>query len=129
MTDIFPSVSLVQLEESYVVARLDPHATVDVSRALSVTRTSRELSLVCVDSDVPADAVIDGPWVAFYTEGAIAFGTTGVVAAMTTPLADIGCPVFVVSTFDGDLVLVPAGRRDDAVIAMTAAGHRISVNG
>lgn len=126
MTDTFPSVSLRQLDEPYVVARLEPRATVDVSRALSVTRTTRELSVVCVDSEVPAGAVTDGPWVAFYTEGTIAFGTTGVVTAMTAPLADIGCPVFVISTFDGDLVLVPASRRDDAVTALTDAGHRIS---
>lgn len=58
--------------------------------------------------------------------GAIAFETTGVVAGLVTPLAEIGCPVFVVSTFDGDILMVPTTRRAHALNALQAAGHVIA---
>lgn len=44
-------------------------------------------------------------------------------AALLVPLAEAGVPVFVASTFDADLVFVPAARRDAAIGALRAAGH------
>ncbi|WP_338889155.1 ACT domain-containing protein [Rhodococcus sovatensis] len=41
-------------------------------------------------------------------------------------LADIGCPVFVVSTFDGDILMVPTSRRAHAIDALRAAGHVVA---
>ncbi|MBY6348896.1 ACT domain-containing protein [Rhodococcus corynebacterioides] len=79
--------------------------------------------MVCPRSRVPVGAATDGPWTAFYTDGTIAFDTTGIVAGLTLPLANIQCPVFVISTFDGDLILVPTSRRADAITAWTESGH------
>ena len=47
------------------------------------------------------------------------------LSAIVAPMADGGMPVMVASTFDADLVLVPAERLDDAVSALRAAGHRV----
>ena len=43
-----------------------------------------------------------------FIEGPLAFGLTGVVSGLTTPLAETGIGVFVVSTFDTDYLLVKA---------------------
>ncbi|REE99911.1 ACT domain-containing protein [Thermomonospora umbrina] len=50
---------------------------------------------------------------------------TGMLAALVGPLADARIPVFVASTYHADLVLVPERRLDDAVTALTTAGHRV----
>jgi hypothetical protein len=47
---------------------------------------------------------------------------TGMLSAIVAPLAAAGVPVWVVSSFDGDLVLVPTDRLEiDEPIATTRA--------
>ncbi|MEV7801671.1 ACT domain-containing protein [Microbispora sp. NPDC088329] len=49
----------------------------------------------------------------------------GMLAAVVGPLAEAAIPVFVASTFHGDLVLVPEPRITDAVAVLEEAGHRV----
>ena len=74
----------------------------------SITRTPSELSVVCPEDDLPPsiDRDVERPWNAFALEGPIPFGVTGVLASLTAPLAEAGVPVFVLSTYDTDLLLV-----------------------
>ena len=76
----------------------------------SITRTPHELSVVCAEDDLPpsVDSDVERDWRAFEVEGPLAFGLTGVVSGLTTPLAETGIGVFVVSTFDTDYLLVKA---------------------
>jgi hypothetical protein len=50
----------------------------------------------------------------------------GMLSALVAPLADGGVPVWVASSFDGDLVLVPADRLDEAVELLRRVGHRVA---
>jgi hypothetical protein len=50
---------------------------------------------------------------------------TGMLSAIVAPLAVGGLPVWVVSSYDGDVVLVPAGRLDEACELLQAAGHQV----
>jgi hypothetical protein len=50
---------------------------------------------------------------------------TGMLSAIVAPLAAGGVPVWVVSSYDGDLVLVPADRLDEASEVLQAAGHQV----
>ena len=50
---------------------------------------------------------------------------TGMLSAIVAPLAAGGVPVWVVSSYDGDLVLVPADRLDEACEVLQAAGHQV----
>ncbi len=74
----------------------------------SVTRTPRELSVVCAEDDLPpsVDRDVERDWRAFEVVGPLPFGLTGVVSGLTAPLAAAGIPVFVVSTYDTDVLLV-----------------------
>lgn len=74
----------------------------------SLTRTPTELSLVCPVEDLPpsVDEHVEKPWRAFALEAPVPFETTGVIASLTVPLAEAGIPVFVLSTYDTDLLLV-----------------------
>jgi hypothetical protein len=47
---------------------------------------------------------------------------TGMLSAIVAPLAAGGVPVRVVSSYDGDLVLVPTDRLDEASEVLQAAG-------
>ena len=50
------------------------------------------------------------------------FSLVGVVASLTTPLANAGVGVFVVSTFDTDYLLVKASDVERAINALRGAG-------
>jgi uncharacterized protein len=50
---------------------------------------------------------------------------TGMLSAIVAPLAAGGVPVWVVSSYDGDLVLVPADRLDEASEVLQVAGHQV----
>lgn len=51
---------------------------------------------------------------------------TGMLSAIFAPLGAGGVPVRVAASFDGDLVLVPADRTDEAAELLRRAGHRRS---
>lgn len=126
-----PEVTLSAIEDELVLARLDPAQGVppDIfsqrATVISVTRTGNEISVVCPASLAPAEAKIDGPWCAWYVQGPIPFGFTGVIQAVVSPLSSRGIPVFVVSTFDSDVIMVPAHEKTKAEAAFARAGHTV----
>lgn len=91
-----------------------------------IGRTDSEISLVCPTSDVPKGATDreDG-WRGFRVRGPLDFSLTGVLAGLSGILADHGIPIFAVSTFDTDYILVKAGDLDRASGALKRAGHEI----
>ena len=50
---------------------------------------------------------------------------TGMLSAIVAPLAAARVPVWVASSFDGDLVLVPTDRLDEASGVLQAVGHQV----
>jgi len=73
----------------------------------SLTRTPRELSIVCAEDDLPPSVEhVERDWRAFEVVGPLPFTLTGVVSGLTSPLAAAGIPVFVISTHDTDYLLV-----------------------
>src|SRR5271165_947845 len=72
----------------------------------SVTRTADELSIVCAADRVPEEHQPKSRWACFKLEGPFAFSEVGVLASVIGPLAESGVPIFAVSTFDTDYVLV-----------------------
>ena len=89
----------------------------------SLTRTPWELSVVCSEDDLPPSVHehVERGWRAFTIEGPLPFTLTGVVSGLTSPLAAAGIPVFVISTFDTDYLLVKAADFATASDLLAAA--------
>ena len=69
----------------------------------------------------------DDAWVALWNGDAVhPPDATGMLAAIVAPLAAGGVPVWVAAGYDGDLVLVPADRVDEASELLRRAGHRVT---
>ena len=51
---------------------------------------------------------------------------TGVMASLATPLGNAGIPLFAISSYDTDFILVPVDRVTDAATALEAAGHEVN---
>lgn len=89
-------------------------------------RTDEELSLVCLAASVPEDADrTESGWSMLRVEGPLDFSLTGVLAGLSGRLADAGIPLFAVSTYNTDYILVKTERLSDAIAALRAAGHAI----
>jgi hypothetical protein len=53
------------------------------------------------------------------------FSVVGVLASLTTPLAEAGISVYAISTFDTDYLLVKEKDRAAAVEALRGRGHSV----
>lgn len=125
-----PCLSLQLLEGTLAVCRLAPQEPVPswaFSAGLigSVTRTTEELSVVCSEASVPLGVCCERGWRALKVQGPLAFSLTGILDALTDPLAQTGISIFAVSTFDTDYLLVREAQLEAAMAALRAAGHSL----
>jgi len=125
-----PSVNLKKLQGHYAVARLAAAEALpnwaDGPGFVSISRTEDELSVVCLADRMPASVKQDGGWTCYQFVGPFAFDETGIVSSVIGPLSDQGLGIFVVSTFDGDHLLLKTATADRAEAALLLAGHRLA---
>ena len=88
--------------------------------------TGKEISLVAETEYLPQGYVEreDG-WRAFVVEGQLDFSLVGVLAGISSALAESGIPLFVISTYDTDYLLVKEGDYDAAGDALKKKGYII----
>jgi len=89
----------------------------------SIARTSDELSIVCLAAQVPSEIQHDNGWACLKLHGPFPFSETGILSSFVQPLADRAIPIFAISTFDTDYVLVKNEWLEKAVEALMEAGH------
>ena len=116
-----------QLRGPYAIVRLAADAPVPdwATRGdfTSITRTADELSIVCPADNVPPD--VDSPhrWICLKLEGPFPFELTGVLLSFIEPLSRNGVPIFAISTYDTDYVLIQEEWAGAGLNALQAAGH------
>ncbi|MEM1118670.1 MAG: ACT domain-containing protein [Bacteroidota bacterium] len=91
----------------------------------SVTRTEAELSVVCAEASIPEAVQVERGWRALRVRGPLVFDLTGILASLTAPLAEAEIPVFSISTFDTDVILVRETDLEAAIDALCKAGHEV----
>ncbi len=115
--------------DRYSVCRLDADAPWPdppaPGRLYSATRTPDELSVLCVTGHEPSGAEVESGWRALHIVGPLAFDLVGIIASVTVPLAAADVGVFVVSTYDTDLVLVRDEDLEGAIAVLADAGHPV----
>ena len=120
---------LTVLGERLSICRLDAGEEVPAWAArgpfFSVTRTSDELSVVCLEEVVPESISRERDWRALRLEGPLDLSMVGILANVAVPLAEAGVSIFAVSTFDTDYVLVREEQLDLAVGTLRARGYRV----
>jgi hypothetical protein len=123
-------VRLRTLPDSYAVVRLQPGSDlpewVDMGPFRSVTRTDHEVSVVCRDHDVPEGESVDRGWTVLEAMGPLDFSLSGIIASLIQPLADAKLPIFVISTFESDYVLIRSADLARAADALEEAGHEFA---
>ena len=122
-----PTVRLSLLNDVYGIARLAPDAPhpawASGAGFTSLSRTTTELSVVCRDQLIPSNVRADRQWRCIQLVGPFAFDQTGIVLSVIRPLSEAGIGIFVISTYDGDVVLVKAPDLSRSKTLLIGAGH------
>ncbi|HEY6338207.1 MAG TPA: ACT domain-containing protein [Candidatus Sulfotelmatobacter sp.] len=118
-----------QLRGSYAIVRLAPKAEIPAwatsGEFTSVTRTADEISVVCSAKNIPED-ISSGPrWTCLKLEGPFLFSQTGILLSFIQPLSGNGVPIFAVSTYDTDYVLIQEEHMSGVVELLRKAGHEL----
>lgn len=116
------------LEPEFTVCKLDSLAGFDLAAPFFfLAQTGREISLVCPSDALPENATEAEPgWRAFRVAGTLDFSLVGVIARISAALAAGGVPLFVVSTFDTDYVLVKREKLQTARALLEEEGNVFS---
>lgn len=109
------------LDGSYVLDRTADDTDVALRTDVLAVVSGPDGSTVMRRDDTNEDA-----WTALWNgDEAHDVQATGMLSAIVTPLAAAGVPVWVASSFDGDLILVPTDRLDEASSVLQATGHHV----
>ena len=119
---------LVLLPDELAVCELD--ACLDLptwcdGELVCLINEADHATVLCRQELVPSDVRCEKDWRAFRVHGVLEFSEVGIIADLTQALAAAGVPVFVLSTFRTDYVLVRANQVMTACQTLERAGHTI----
>lgn len=116
-----------QLPAPYAIVRFSAGAAIPdwvaKSDFTSITRTAEELSIVCRADIVPKNFDSGPRWLCLKLEGLFPLSQTRVLLSFIEPLSNSRIPIFAISTYDTDYVLVPEEFAEAAIAALQRAAH------
>jgi hypothetical protein len=117
------------LRGKYGVCRLDKTDLIPEwaqnSDFSSITRTLDELSIVCIEESIPNYIKHEKDWRILKIEGPLDFSLIGILASISTILAQKGISIFAISTYDTDYILVKNKDINSAIVALADEGYEI----
>jgi hypothetical protein len=91
-----------------------------------LTRTDRELSIVCPADLVPPGTQVESGYRLLCVDGPVSFDTVGLIAGISACLAEIQVTLLVLSTYDTDYILIRNEDVDRATAAFRQSGYTIA---
>lgn len=131
---ILETMSKLKLEvfpETYLVCRMEASTQaaniwLPMDGFWSLTRTQDEISLVMAEGNaVPVGATVEGDWRLLRVAGPLDFSQVGILAKLSTVLANAKVSIFTLSTYDTDYLLVKAVQMPAALKALVDAGYSV----
>ncbi len=119
------------LPQMYAVCRLDPNGHIPNWALLgddfiSLTRTRSELSVVCLQKNVPQEGTkAERGWRCMKVDGPFDFSVAGVQASLAIPLAEANISSLAIATYETDHLLIKDEDLERTVQVLTQAGHHI----
>lgn len=115
------------IQNEMAVCKLEDLSNVDYSDEIFfVSKTDEEISLVCSMECIPQNAKeYDEKWRAFRIEGVLDFSLIGILAKISTILAENKIGIFAISTFNTDYILTKSENFKSAIAVLGQAGYDI----
>ena len=119
------------LEKKIGVCRLDKRDSIPEwakdSEFFSITKTLDELSIVCAESSIPNDIKCEKDWRILKIDGVLDFSLIGILASISTILAQKGISIFAISTYDTDYILVKDKDINNAIEALVNESYEVII--
>lgn len=115
------------LSEEFSICKLKDYSQIDHDQPFVFTgSTDEEKSLVCPTRLVPSDTLerSDG-WRVFRIKGTLDFSLVGILARISSILAEGGIGIFAVSTYNTDYVLTRSDDFERALQLLSDSGYEI----
>ena len=121
---------MVALEPDFSVCKVEDYSRLDLGQPFVFTgSTDEEKSLVCPTAIVPQNTVErDDGWKALRIMGILDFSLIGILARISSVLAENRIGIFAVSTFNTDYVFVKKSDLGKSVKVLEDAGFSIGKN-
>lgn len=122
--------ALALLPSTFAICQLNSDAPIPAwansKPFCSITRTANELSIVCLQSNVPDGIQSENNFRCLQIVGKFDFSEIGILASLAATLANASVSILTISTFDTDYLLVKQNDLNKAVESLRQAGYRIS---
>lgn len=117
------------LKDRLAVCRLNNKALIpswaEGSNFFSITRTLDELSIVCLEDNVPDKVQCEKDWRALKVEGPLDFSLVGILSSISTILAENEISIFAISTYDTDYILIQNKQIQKAIDVLSSERYKI----
>jgi len=116
-----------KIEYDLTVCKVMDEKEIDLKKDFYfIGKTDEEMSIVCPTSETPphTSAREDG-WKAFRIQGILDFSLIGILAKISSILAENKIGIFAVSTYNTDYILVKKEDFVKALKVLEAEGYRI----
>lgn len=118
---------LKKIDAQFSVCKVADFSKVNLdSKYCFIGKTDEENSLVCTTNHVPSNTTErDDGWKAFRIQGALDFSLIGILAKLSTLLAENEIGIFAISTYNTDYILVKEANYCRALDILADANYLI----
>lgn len=118
---------LNKIEDKFSVCKVADFSKVNLdNKYCFIGKTDEENSLVCTTDNVPNNTTErDDGWKAFRIQGVLDFALIGILAKLSTLLAENEIGIFAISTFNTDYILVKEENYCRALDILAKADYQI----
>lgn len=124
---VVENMEIKRIEEDFTVCKVADFSGVHIDAEYCFTgKTDEERSVVCRTVEVPENTIEreDG-WRAFRIEGVLDFSLIGILAKISSLLAEEKIGIFAISTFNTDYIFVKKEYEMKALSKLSQAGYKI----
>ncbi len=116
-----------KIDCNFTVCKVKDYSQIDFNLEYTFTgKTDEENSLVCKTEYVPDNVIKrDDCWKAFRIDEVLDLSLIGILAKISTLLAEYSIGIFAVSTYNTDYIFVKQEKFNEAVDILSGAGYNI----
>ncbi len=123
------SLTLCPMPHKYAVCELQPNGHIPtwalIGDFVSLTRTEQELSVVCLQENVPDDIQAERDWRCVQVQGPFDLSLSGVHVSLAIPLAEANISILGIATYANDYLLIKESDLESALQVLRNAGHQV----
>lgn len=121
------NMQIKKIDYDFSICKVSDFSSIDFKKEyFFIGKTDEENSLVCITESVPHNAVYrDDGWKAFRIQGVLDFSLIGILAKISTLLAENNIGIFAVSTYNTDYIFTRKENFQKALDVLSGAGYEI----